>query len=220
MQYNERFFIVSVVCEWAVELCPVCSPIVLRHRTSLFCQACHSCPGVALLYFVQYLILLFRVDCWSFISAGRDWPSFFFTFYFNDDINPFEPKKNTHTHTHICKGRDSSVGIATRSGLDGPGIEFRWERDFPHRSRPALGPTQPPVQWVPGHSRGVKRPGRGDDHPHTSKRRGHERVGLYLYSPSGPSRPVIGRTYKNCASRCSFTSSKYTPPAFLLHPTK
>ena len=24
------------------------------------------------------------------------------------------------------RGRDSSVGIATRYGLDGPGIEFRW----------------------------------------------------------------------------------------------
>ena len=47
-------------------------------------------------------------------------------------------------------GWDSSVGIATRNGQDGPGIEFRWVRDFPHLSRPALGPTQPPTQSAPG----------------------------------------------------------------------
>jgi hypothetical protein len=51
-------------------------------------------------------------------------------------------------------GRDSSVSIATGYGMDGPGIESRWGRDFSHTSRPALRPTQPPVQWVPGLSRG------------------------------------------------------------------
>ena len=43
-------------------------------------------------------------------------------------------------------GRDSSVGIATRYGLDGPGIESRWGRDFSHLSRPELGPTQPRIR--------------------------------------------------------------------------
>ena len=68
-----------------------------------------------------------------------------------------------------CVGRNSSVGIATSYGLDGPGIESRWGRDFPHLSRLALGPTQPPVQWVPGLSRGYS--GRGvvlTTHPHLS----------------------------------------------------
>ena len=50
----------------------------------------------------------------------------------------------------VTRGPDSSVGIATRYGLDGPGIESRWGRNFPHPSRPARTSTQPPTQWVPG----------------------------------------------------------------------
>jgi hypothetical protein len=56
-------------------------------------------------------------------------------------------------------GRDSSVGIATRYGLDGPAIQSRWGRDFSQPSKPALGPTQPPIQWVPGLFPGLKAAG-------------------------------------------------------------
>jgi len=59
-------------------------------------------------------------------------------------------------YEYVCftGGPGSVVVIATGYGLDGPGIESRWGRDYPHLSRPALGPTQPPVQWMLGLSRG------------------------------------------------------------------
>jgi hypothetical protein len=50
--------------------------------------------------------------------------------------------------------RHNSVGIATDYGLDGRGIGVRVPVAskkflFSTSSRPTLGPTQPPIQWVP-----------------------------------------------------------------------
>jgi hypothetical protein len=84
----------------------------------------------------------------------------------------------------VMQGRDSSVSIVTHYELDHPGIEPWWGRDFPHPSRPALRPTQPPVQWVPrGEAAGVWR------WPSTAEV--NERVALYLYSTSWPLWPVL-----------------------------
>jgi hypothetical protein len=50
--------------------------------------------------------------------------------------------------------RQNLADVATRYGLDVPGIEFQWGegggRDFPYPSKSTLGPIQPPVQRVPG----------------------------------------------------------------------
>ena len=53
---------------------------------------------------------------------------------------------------HTSCGPGSSVGIATDYGLDGPGSNSGGDEIF-RPSRPALGPNQPPVQWVPVLSR-------------------------------------------------------------------
>jgi len=65
-----------------------------------------------------------------------------------------------------------------RSGLSG--IKSRWGRDFPRPFKLALGPIQPPAQWVPGLSTGAWRwP------PTPSSAEVKESVELYLYCPFG-----------------------------------
>ena len=42
------------------------------------------------------------------------------------------------------------VGITTRYGLEGVGIESVWGRNFMYPPIPALGPTKLPIKWIPG----------------------------------------------------------------------
>jgi hypothetical protein len=69
------------------------------------------------------------------------------------------------------QSRGSSVGIVLGYGLDNRGSRVRFPAGlgiflFTTASRTALGPTHPPIQWVPFRavSLGVKRPGREADH--------------------------------------------------------
>ena len=61
--------------------------------------------------------------------------------------------------------RDSSVSIGTRYGLDGPGIKSRWGVKFsaPVQTGPGVHPASSTMGT--GSFLGIKRPGRGVDHP-------------------------------------------------------
>ena len=94
----------------------------------------------------------------------------------------------------LCVDRDSSLCIATRYDLGGPGIECRLGRVSPHPSGPVFGPTQPPVQWVlchfsEGEARGIWL---WPPHPPPIWRRGSRKSRAISLSPqSGLSRPVV-----------------------------
>ena len=71
-----------------------------------------------------------------------------------------------------------------RAGLPGDRIPL-WVHTDPE-AHPASYTT------VTGSSPGVKQPGRDVDHPPPSNAEVKERIQLYLYSPSGPSWPLLG----------------------------
>jgi hypothetical protein len=76
-------------------------------------------------------------------------------------------------------------------------------------SRPALGPTQPPVQWVSVVlSPEVKaRPGRDADHSPLSSAEVVNEYELYLLSPQAPPWRVAGLLYiYMCVCVCSVKS--------------
>jgi hypothetical protein len=85
------------------------------------------------------------------------------------------------------RSRDSSVGYR----LDDRGFKSRQGLGiflFTTASRQVVGPTQPPIQWLPGApSLGVKRPGLEVNHSVPSSAEVKECVELYLDFPNTPS---------------------------------
>ena len=82
-----------------------------------------------------------------------------------EDIKQLEIKILIHITTFFRMGRDSSVGIATRYEMCDPEIEFRWGARF-------SAPVQTPSGTLPasytmrtGSFPGIKRSGRGVEHP-------------------------------------------------------
>jgi hypothetical protein len=97
---------------------------------------------------------------------------------------------NIYMYRRHRKSRDNSVGIVLDYGLEDRGSRVRFPEGlgiflFTTASRTALGPTQPPIQWVPGAlSLVLKRPGREADHSPPSSAEVKECVELYLHAPN------------------------------------
>ena len=89
----------------------------------------------------------------------------------------------TRSQFNRYRGSIPWAGITTHYGLDGPGIESRWRRDFPHPVQTGSGAHPASYVMGTGSFPGVKRPGRGVDHPPTSSAEVKVRVQLYLYPP-------------------------------------
>jgi hypothetical protein len=112
-------------------------------------------------------------------------------------------------------GWDSSVGTEARYGLDSPGTEFQWGRDFLHLSGLALGPTQSPIQWILCISQGkVAGSVALTTHAHLMARL--KSVELYFYSLSGVTWTVLGWTsYSYCTRQTQRQNCTYTDFFFI-----
>ena len=133
-------------------------------------------------------------------------------------IHEWVRKRFYTAHSLGSLGRDCVVSIATRYGLNGTGIESRWEA---RSSAPVqTGPGAHPASYTVGNGSLCRGEMTGAwPWPSTSSRAVvEERVHLYPYSPSGPSWPVLAWTLicnKNSSLFIlvpSHYSSTWSPP--------
>jgi len=76
-----------------------------------------------------------------------------------------------------------------RGGRSGDQIPFGTKISAPKQTGSGAQPT--PFSMVTGSFQGLKRPGRGVDHPTSSRVEVKEKLGLYLYFALRTSRPVL-----------------------------
>ena len=89
-------------------------------------------------------------------------------------------------------GHPSRYSDSLRAGRSGDRIPVKARFSASAQAGPGAHP--PSSTMSTGSLPGVKRSGRGADHPHPPNTEVKETVELYLYSPSGPSWPVLGWT--------------------------
>ena len=93
---------------------------------------------------------------------------------------------------YLLAGIAQSVELLV-TDLTDRGSNPDWGDIFLTRPDRPWGPPRLLYNWYQDFFSMVKWPGRGLNHPPISTAKVKERVEIYLYSPSGPSRPVLGR---------------------------
>ena len=132
--------------------------------------------------------------------AGKLYLFFYLFFTRKDDTDRQTDKQeivrmsNVWFLVKLCAGKHHrSTNRCSRVSEVKEEIFWSWYTEK-HKMRPVKWPTQPPIQRVTGRFPGVKRPGRGVNHPPPPSAEDKERVELYFYSLSGPSWPLTGWT--------------------------
>ena len=124
------------------------------------------------------------------ITNSLDFNSIVLTLLVSDQKLPQNVSRNFSPH-YVTLDQDRVIGVATRYGLDVPGIESGQEWDFRRLSRRVVEPKKPPIKWVRFSFSGLKRLGRGVGHPTSSIAEFKEWVQLYVYFPYMPSWSVL-----------------------------
>ena len=138
-------------------------------------------------------------------------------FIFMGQFRPFTTNFLISTFLYLFDNSSVAAGIAQSVQRLATGWTVRGSnpgggQDFPYPSIPVPGAHPASYTMCTGSYQGVKRPGRGADHPSPSSAEVKERVELCICSISGPSWPVLGWTVLDFLLHVVFLLYKLTLP--------